>query len=66
MAQIGQKKTLQEYAETVWRLMLTAADMQLDKEDESLARWKASLGLGAGAATAAGKCHHRPTNYEES
>ncbi|KAM0791607.1 hypothetical protein ACM66B_006049 [Microbotryomycetes sp. NB124-2] len=37
---IGQKKTLQEYAE-------------LDKEDESLARWKASLGLGTGAGAAA-------------
>ncbi|KAK4047957.1 rho GDP dissociation inhibitor [Microbotryomycetes sp. JL221] len=36
---IGQKKTLQEYAE-------------LDKEDESLARWKASLGLGSGGAGA--------------
>ncbi|ORY84103.1 E set domain-containing protein [Leucosporidium creatinivorum] len=37
---INQKKTLAEYAE-------------LDKEDESLAKWKASLGIGAGAATGA-------------
>jgi len=33
---VGQKKTLDEYA-------------NLDKEDESLARWKQSLGIGAGA-----------------
>lgn len=26
---------------------------QLDKEDESLAKWKASLGIGAGAAAGA-------------
>lgn len=37
--QIGQKKTLEEYAE-------------LDKDDESLAKWKASLGVGTGASNA--------------
>jgi len=34
----GEKKTVDHYAE-------------LDKEDESLARWKASLGIGAAAAS---------------
>ncbi|GAA5857881.1 hypothetical protein JCM5296_001777 [Sporobolomyces johnsonii] len=38
---IGEKKTLQEYAE-------------LDKDDESLQKWKASLGIGAAAGTAEG------------
>ncbi|BGP32527.1 rho GDP dissociation inhibitor [Rhodotorula toruloides] len=37
---VGQAKTLEEYA-------------ALDAEDESLARWKASLGIGAGGASAA-------------
>lgn len=32
---VGEKKTVEEYA-------------QLDANDESLARWKASLGIGAG------------------
>ncbi|CCX06686.1 rho guanidine dissociation inhibitor [Pyronema domesticum] len=35
---VGEKKTVEEYA-------------KLDAEDESLARWKASLGIGAAAAT---------------
>ncbi|KAA8904979.1 rho guanidine dissociation inhibitor [Sphaerosporella brunnea] len=35
---VGEKKSVAEYAD-------------LDKEDESLARWKASLGIGAAAAT---------------
>lgn len=38
----GEEKTLAELAE-------------LDKEDESLARWKASLGLAAGGAAAGAK-----------
>ncbi|CEQ39585.1 SPOSA6832_01109, partial [Sporobolomyces salmonicolor] len=37
---IGEKKTLQEYAE-------------LDKDDESLQKWKASLGIGAAAGAGA-------------
>ncbi|BGP25068.1 rho GDP-dissociation inhibitor [Rhodotorula toruloides] len=37
---VGQAKTLEEYA-------------TLDAEDESLARWKASLGIGAGGAPTA-------------
>lgn len=32
---------------------LTISILQLDAEDESLARWKASLGIGAGGASAA-------------
>jgi Rho GDP-dissociation inhibitor len=35
---LGEKKSVAEYA-------------QLDAEDESLARWKASLGIGAGQLT---------------
>lgn len=38
---VGEKKTLEEYK-------------QLDANDESLQRWKASLGVGAGAAGGAG------------
>ncbi|TNY23567.1 E set domain-containing protein [Rhodotorula diobovata] len=38
---VGQQKTIDELA-------------QLDAEDESLARWKASLGIGAGAGAGAG------------
>ncbi|KAK4701947.1 nuclear pore complex protein Nup85, partial [Phenoliferia sp. Uapishka_3] len=37
ISQVGSKKTVEEYA-------------QLDAEDESLAKWKASLGIGAGGA----------------
>lgn len=36
---VGEKKSVNEYA-------------SLDAEDESLARWKASLGIGATATTA--------------
>ncbi|KAF8609495.1 E set domain-containing protein [Ceratobasidium sp. AG-I] len=39
---VGEKKTVDEYA-------------NLDANDESLARWKASLGIGAGGAGGGGK-----------
>jgi hypothetical protein len=45
---VGEKKTLDEYN-------------KLDENDESLKRWKESLGLGAGAANNTGKlaCYYK-------